>query len=848
MSLRLAIFTLSALLAVQNLWAGGSGLNVIVVVNQNSTNSVQLGNDYCELRGVPPQNLLRMTNWTGGAIQWAPDDFQTNLLNPLLGMISSRGLTQQSWFVVLSMDIPYRVQDSTGENGTTAALFYGFKTNGATQSSCSLPDNTSNSYAYSEMPFIQARPNTAATNSFLAMMLTDTNLTAAECTLRRAVTADDSYPTQTVCLAKTDDPFRNVRFTEFDNSVFENQVIGHLAVLRTNTDSTGFTNLAGLQTGLFQFAVPTNGFVPGALADTLTSYSGDLFEFEITDQTPVLGFLESGASASYGTVVEPCVYTQKFPDPVDYFYEARGFSLAEAYYQSLLNPFEGIFVGEPLAAPFARPGTGSWTSPTNSAVLSGQCSLTMSFAAAATNLPLAQADLFVDGTFFQTMTNLTPTAGNMLSVTVNGIHISYTVPPSATLSTIATGLANAMNVESAVTHVMAYPVGDRVELQYLNVSVPGSTVPVTATASSGFGAGLTTGISAARPAFLDSSATGYQFINIFNSPAVGDWLKVTFTKTNGTAVTLAVTNTTSGTTIGQLAQSLVNLINSTPALQSADGLYVSDFFDADPYGQAAVQFFVYAATPGWPASQILAQWSASSDLAGLPAGMNPLADNVGDLHPKNHLYISAGVTSLDVAFALDTTQLADGYHQLTAVAYEGTSVATQTRVTRNVMVQNTSLTATLASAPSGTNAAWGPPLTFTVIPNATNIARIELFGTGGSLCFVTNQATANFVVSTTFLGLGLHPFYAVVTDGAGHRFQTPTVWYRILPLTYLSVTGMPPVLGWAAVPAYKYDIQFTTNLLVPFQTITTLTASNSSVQWPLPVTGSTGFYRVHSEP
>ena len=37
------------------------------------------------------------------------------------------------------------------------------------------------------------------------MMLTDTNLAAAENTLCRSVAADCSYPTQTVYLAKTDD-------------------------------------------------------------------------------------------------------------------------------------------------------------------------------------------------------------------------------------------------------------------------------------------------------------------------------------------------------------------------------------------------------------------------------------------------------------------------------------------------------------------------------------------------------------------------------------------------------------------------------------------------------------------
>jgi hypothetical protein len=187
---------LCALLAAGKALAGGSGLNVIVVVNQNSPNSVQLGNDYCERRGVPPQNLLRLTNWTGGSINWAPGDFTNDLLNPLLAMISRRGLTNQAQFVLLSMDIPYRVTDGNNENSTTAALFYGFKTNGAPVSgygSCSLPDNTSNSYAYSELPFSQATPNTASTNSFLAMMLTDTNLADAENTLSNGVAADGTY-------------------------------------------------------------------------------------------------------------------------------------------------------------------------------------------------------------------------------------------------------------------------------------------------------------------------------------------------------------------------------------------------------------------------------------------------------------------------------------------------------------------------------------------------------------------------------------------------------------------------------------------------------------------------------
>src|SRR3974377_1894570 len=83
-------------------WAGGSGLNVAVVVNQNSTNSVQLGNYYCERRQVPPQNYLRIS-FPLGAADWTTGDFNTNLFNPLLAMLSSRQLTNQIDYVLLSM-------------------------------------------------------------------------------------------------------------------------------------------------------------------------------------------------------------------------------------------------------------------------------------------------------------------------------------------------------------------------------------------------------------------------------------------------------------------------------------------------------------------------------------------------------------------------------------------------------------------------------------------------------------------------------------------------------------------------------------------------------------------------
>src|SRR5437762_5546117 len=115
-------------ISIGQLWAGGSGLNVVIVVNQNSTNSVQLGNYYAERRQVPPQNLLRI-DWPGGKVNWSVSDFTTYLYNPVVSMLPARQLTNQIDFIVLSMDIPYRVEsgDSIEPNSTTSSLFYGLK-------------------------------------------------------------------------------------------------------------------------------------------------------------------------------------------------------------------------------------------------------------------------------------------------------------------------------------------------------------------------------------------------------------------------------------------------------------------------------------------------------------------------------------------------------------------------------------------------------------------------------------------------------------------------------------------------------------------------------------------------
>jgi len=335
-----------------------------------------------------------------------------------------------------------------------------------------LPNASSNRYAGSEHLFRSVAPGISKTN-FLVTMLTSSNLTQAKQVVDRGVASDGTFPTQIVYLAKSGDVARNIRYTLFDNAIFNTRLRGDYSMVRTNADApNNLGYILGYENGRQSISAPPVIFAPGALADQLTSYGGCLYD--VPDHTTALVFLNAGAIGSYGTVVEPCAYAQKFPAAQAYFYQSRGFTMAECYYQSVTNPYQGVLVGEPLAAPFARPPAGSWSNLPANALLRGTTNLSLQVNAADALHPIQQVDLFVDGTFAQTLTNIPPRQNNTLNVTIRGRAMAYTVPASATIQSVAAGLTAVLNATSNTnaTRVRAFAHGDRIELQSFDFSQP----------------------------------------------------------------------------------------------------------------------------------------------------------------------------------------------------------------------------------------------------------------------------------------------------------------------------------------------------------------------------------------
>jgi hypothetical protein len=172
----------------------------------------------------------------------------------------------------------------------------------------------------------------------------------ARALIERGVAADATQPPGTAYLVSTNDKARNVRSVYYPRIVdamqgwIDTQVV-ETDALRDRHDVlfyfTGKIRVNGLDTLTFR---------PGAVADHLTSAGGQLTG---TGQMSALRWLQAGATGSFGAVVEPCNLLGKFPNPgilIDSY--TAGGTLIEAYWKSVQQPGEGIFIGEPLAAPF----------------------------------------------------------------------------------------------------------------------------------------------------------------------------------------------------------------------------------------------------------------------------------------------------------------------------------------------------------------------------------------------------------------------------------------------------------------------------------------------------------------
>lgn len=312
-----------------------------LVINSKDPYSVEVGQYYIQSRKLSPRQVLHVELPIKPALTPAEFKQLSESINTHFG--------REIQVLALAWVLPYAVNC----NSITGALALGFDARlcSSTKSSCtpSTPSPYFNSVSSRPFSDLKFRPSMllAAKDIATAKQLIDRGIQA-----RRSLGLRGAPPVHAY-FTTTQDQVRSTRTLLFPPAgpIKGRGVEVHVEKTQAIENAQG---VLIYETGAVHVdKLNTLQWVPGALADHLTSYGGQLDGK--SGQMSALEWINSGATASYGTVSEPCAHPQKFPHPqILLLHYMQGATAIEAYWKSVAWPLQGVFIGEPLAAPFAR--------------------------------------------------------------------------------------------------------------------------------------------------------------------------------------------------------------------------------------------------------------------------------------------------------------------------------------------------------------------------------------------------------------------------------------------------------------------------------------------------------------
>jgi uncharacterized protein (TIGR03790 family) len=364
------------LLGSTRVW-GQSADNVLVVVNDASEESQQVGEYYARKRTIPPDHIVRIATTIDESISRA--DYTRQIEQPIARFLTAGSLQDRVLYIVTTKGVPLRIEGSSGRSGTVASvdseltLLY----RKMTGEPVAPAGPVANPY------FLDARPPRDA------RLFTHINHDIY------LVTRLDGYSVADVTelINRADTPSQEGRFvfdlkgTSRDGHgdawlraaaarLTEAGLGARVVIEQTTTGITSETNVLGyyswgsndpalrrrelnltfapgalaamfVSSDARTMKEPPPGWQPGNVTDRRTWYAG-------SPQSLAADLVRRGVTGIAAQVAEPYLDAAIRPDVLFPLY-ASGYNLAEAFYLAMPSlSWQTVVIGDPLCAPFSR--------------------------------------------------------------------------------------------------------------------------------------------------------------------------------------------------------------------------------------------------------------------------------------------------------------------------------------------------------------------------------------------------------------------------------------------------------------------------------------------------------------
>lgn len=322
--------------------------NVLVIINDNSPVSREIGLYYANKRNIPAKNVLHIKCPTEETIYHA--QYPTLIEQPVKQYLAKTGLKNKVDYLVLTKGVPIGLKGDRSVDSLLMCMDFGLDSKKRKNPVPNPYYNKKEHFSHKKYGF------------YLATRLDGYTKKDAKALVDRALAAK---PKREVFLFDIT-PARNTGGYRLFNDEMRRAHSdllrrGYLSILEDTYDFVGRrNNLMGYCSwgsndgGFDKVKYRGNVFLPGSIAETAVSSSARTFQPTEEGQSLIADLIKSGVTGVKGYVTEPTISAIANPSILFDRY-VSGYDLAESFYMASRFIFwKDLVVGDPLTAPYAK--------------------------------------------------------------------------------------------------------------------------------------------------------------------------------------------------------------------------------------------------------------------------------------------------------------------------------------------------------------------------------------------------------------------------------------------------------------------------------------------------------------